>query len=349
MVYVKNAWYVAGWEQDLETEKPFGFKILGQPIVIWRDKDGVLTALEDRCVHRLAPLSLGRCEGKSLRCMYHGLVFNQEGKVTEIPGQDLIPASAKVRKYPIIQKHSWLWVWMGDAEKADEALIPPAVGFDNSNFILGNGYLDYEAEANLICDNLLDFSHLTFVHANSFGSTDIWANSRPDIKVMERGVRIRRWLIDEPPQSWMPIEETVDSYSSYDFIIPGILLMWTGYFKKGTAEKYNFDAPDYAECIGGASMTSQAVTPMANQKSRYFFSWGPDKRFGDEDLRDKMMGIAGMAFGEDKDMIEAQQRIINETAEVKIMPIGADQALTLFNRLVQKLAREEGKISQAAE
>jgi len=132
--YVRNTWYVAGWAQDFAIEKPVGMTLLGEPIVIWRGADNVLTALEDRCVHRLAPLSLGRCEGAKLRCMYHGLLYERTGAVCEIPGQEQIPPHARARSYPVREKHSWVWVWMGEAAACDEALIPPAAGCDDPNY-----------------------------------------------------------------------------------------------------------------------------------------------------------------------------------------------------------------------
>ena len=92
MTYVRNAWYVAGFEMDLDAGKPLAAMILGEPLVFFRTAAGRVVALEDRCVHRLAPLSLGRCEGDHIRCMYHGLKFDADGKCVEIPGQELIPA-----------------------------------------------------------------------------------------------------------------------------------------------------------------------------------------------------------------------------------------------------------------
>src|SRR6478736_1262962 len=105
MPYVRNAWYVASWEQDLDPARPMAVSILDEPIVLW-NSDGALVAMEDRCVHRLAPLSLGRCEGAKLRCMYHGLLFDAGGRVVEIPGQDLIPPQARLRTYPVAVRHS---------------------------------------------------------------------------------------------------------------------------------------------------------------------------------------------------------------------------------------------------
>jgi vanillate O-demethylase monooxygenase subunit len=131
MIYVRNAWYVAAWTDQIAVAEPFATAILGEPIVIYRTADR-LVALEDRCVHRMAPLSLGRCEGDRLRCMYHGLLFDPDGRVVEIPGQDLIPAQARVKSYPTVDRHDWIWIWMGDADAADPATarwtMPPRPG-----------------------------------------------------------------------------------------------------------------------------------------------------------------------------------------------------------------------------
>jgi len=340
--YVRNAWYVASWAQDLAPEKPFAITILGEPIVIWRTAGGALHALEDRCVHRLAPLSLGRCEGERLRCMYHGLLFNPDGVVAEIPGQDIIPAGARVRSYAVVEQHSWVWVWMGDAALADPALVPPAVGYDDPDYILGHGQLDYAAQARLINDNLLDFSHLSYVHANSFGAGPQFAQTQPKIIPLERGVRVQRWIANTYGASNRKSTVPVDSWQSYDFLVPGILLMWSGNYPAGTAQALDFAPPERDAAIAGLNFTSQAVTPLTEGTSRYFFSWGPHRRHGDEAMRDGMMQLAGVAFGEDKVMIEAQQRVIDRTPDPRIMPTSHDRGVTLFNRLVQKLARADG-------
>lgn len=348
MSYVRNAWYVAAWEHELAPEAPVAITILGERIVIWRTASGAVHALEDRCVHRLAPLSLGRCEGERLRCMYHGLLFDPDGKVVEIPGQETIPPRARVRHYPVEVRHSWVWVWMGDAEAADASLIPPAVGYDDPRYILGHGQLDYAAEARLINDNLLDFSHLTYVHANSFGAGPEFAESRPELETLERGVRFSRWVTSTMGASSRKSDVPVDSYMTYDFLIPGVLLMWSGNYPEGTAAALDFARPDFAKAIRGVTFTSQAVTPLTARTSRYFFSWGPHRDHGDEALRDTLMNLADMAFGEDKVMIEAQQRVIDMTLNPVVMPSAHDRGVTLFNRLVEKLARTETEGQQEA-
>ena len=339
MNYVRNAWYVACWSQDLGERKPLGITILDDPIVIWRSGTH-LTALEDRCVHRLAPLSLGRCEGDNLRCQYHGFLYNAEGKVVEIPGQEVVPRQAVVRRYAVAERHSWIWVWLGDAAEADVTLIPPAIGFDDPDWIFGRGFLDYAAEAQLITDNLLDFSHLPYVHAASFKAPAIFSATLPKLTLLPRGVRIERWVEDTSGR-FGEASEVGDVYTGYDFLMPGILLMWNGRFSPGTAKACNHEKPDYAQAVSGVTFTSQAVTPTGPRSARYFFSWGPHRAHGDAALRDQLMVIAAQAFGEDKTIIEAQQRVIDRTAAPKILPSGHDRAVTMFNNLVARMVREE--------
>ncbi|WP_375204967.1 aromatic ring-hydroxylating dioxygenase subunit alpha [Hyphococcus sp.] len=341
-MYVRNAWYVASWTQDLEAGKPFAIDILGEPIVIWRNEQGVLTALEDRCVHRLAPLSLGRCEGDKIRCMYHGFLYERDGRIAEIPGQDKVPETARIKSYPVVDRHSWIWVWMGAPELADETLIPPAVGFDNPDYILGRGQLDYDAEARLINDNLCDFSHLTFVHAESFGPGEQFAISTPTVAPLDRGVRFSRWIEASPGRKRAAGNGAPsDTWRTYDYLIPGVLVMTGGDYPVGYAKARDYAPPHIDDAIGGVTFTSQAVTPMTEKTSRYFFSWGPHVRHGDEKLRDLLMNLAAKAFAEDKTIIEAQQKIIDKTDAPRVLPSAHDRGVTMFNRLVERLAKEE--------
>jgi vanillate O-demethylase monooxygenase subunit len=279
--------------------------------------------------------------------MYHGLLYDSAGQVVGIPGQEVIPKLAQVRRYPVVERHSWVWVWMGDPALADEALIPPAVGFDDPDYILGRGFLDYAAEARLINDNLLDFSHLTYVHAQSFGAGSTFADERPKITPLARGVRFERWIAGNQNVRGPHAGGPVDSYSTYDFLVPGVLLMWTGSYPPGTAAALEFAKPVYDEAVAGVTFTSQAVTPTGERSARYFFSWGPHRNHGDEALRETLMGLAGMAFGEDKRMIEAQQKVIDQTPKPAIMPTAHDRGITLYNLLVEKLARAEQSVVAA--
>lgn len=341
MTYARNAWYVAGWTHEIEPQKPVGLTILGEPIVIYRAASGQVIALEDRCVHRLAPLSLGRCEGDRLRCMYHGMLYAPDGAVVEIPGQAQIPPQARVRSYPVAERHSWVWVWMGAAGQADPALIPPAVGLDHPEYILGHGHLDYAAQARLINDNLLDFSHLAFVHPASFGTAPQFADTPAKITPIDRGIRYERWTENSLGPASRKSEVPMDVFMTYDFLVPGVLLMTGGAFPAGTAQACGHGSPDLSEAVSGVTFTSQAVTPLTEKTARYFFSWGPRTGHGDEAHRDLLMSIAARAFEEDRVMIEAQQKVIDLTPEPRVMPTAHDRGVTLYNRLVERLAKAD--------
>ena len=351
-MFVRNCWYVAGWDSDVTAEGPVARTILNEPIVLYRASDGGLVAFTDRCCHRFAPLSMGRVEGDDLRCMYHGLKFDRTGRCVDIPGQDLIPQSACVKTYPVAEKHSWIWVWMGDPARADEALIPPAVGFGDPNWTLRRGHLDYEANYLLINDNLTDFTHLSYVHANSFGATEAFARSRPTVERLDRGVRIWRWMNDglrEDAPTRVHRRADGDMWQTYDFLAPGILLMLTATFPDGTAERFAHGPPDYSQVRPLAeNFTSQAVTPMTDKTSRYFFSWGPRSGEGSDAVADAMLQVAHMAFSEDRTVIEAQQRSMDMAPGLKEVLTSADVGPMQMRAALQRLMRDEGTAAEAA-
>src|SRR4249920_1151573 len=123
-MWLKNCWYVAAWDHELLADTLLARTILGQPLLLYRKADGTPVALTNRCPHRQAPLSMGRREGDSIRCMYHGLRFEPDGRCVDIPGQAQIPTKMCARSYPVVEQGRWLWVWMGDPALADASRIP---------------------------------------------------------------------------------------------------------------------------------------------------------------------------------------------------------------------------------
>lgn len=348
MSYVRNSWYVAAWSDDLKGSRPIGMRILGDRIAIFRSESGRLVALEDRCVHRLAPLSLGRCEGERLRCMYHGILFDADGTVAAIPGQEIVPANARVRAYPVAERHGWIWVWMGEAARADEALIPSVIGLDHPDYLLGHGNLDYAAGARLISENLLDFSHIAYVHQDSFKIGPEMAETHANISPIDRGIRYLRWIENLAFNAAGHEDEPLDSYMAYDYVIPGILKLSIASFPLGTAKRVNFGTPDMDEAVRDVSFSGQAVTPMDEKTTRYFFTYGTHRRFGTEDMLEPMMALVHKAFAEDKVMIEAQQCVIDDTLNPSMIPTSHDRSITLYNRMVEKLVRAETSEAAAA-
>ena len=351
-MYVRNCWYVAAWDYELKPDELISRSILGEAVVFYRGAEGALVAMADRCCHRFAPLSLGRIEdGCNLRCMYHGLKFDPTGRCIEIPGQDMIPATAKVRTYQAVEKHSWIWVWMGDPALADQDLIPQAVGLEDPNWTLRAGQLDYDANYLLINDNLTDFSHLTYVHAKSFGTGEEFARTRPNIERLERGVRIWRWILhDGVRDAAMAVHRRAegDHWQTYDFLAPGILLMHSAMCPEGTAARFGHGKPDMSQVnVLSENFTSQAVTPTGERSARYFFSWGPRAGEGSDAMADAMQQVALMAFGEDKTIIEAQQRVIDSGPPHKEVLTSADAGPMQMRSVIERLAKAEGQAAAA--
>ena len=121
-MFVRNAWYVAAWDDEIGRQ-PFARTLLDEPIVMYRKEDGGIVALEDRCCHRFLPLSRGVLQGDRLQCSYHGMIYDGTGACVEIPWQAEIPSAARVRAYPVVERHRWVWIWMGAAEDADAKTI----------------------------------------------------------------------------------------------------------------------------------------------------------------------------------------------------------------------------------
>ena len=348
-MFVKNCWYVAAWSSEIADSGMTSLSIANEPVLLYRTSSGEIVVLEDRCCHRQAPLSRGRREGDDIRCMYHGLKFEPSGRCIEIPGQDAIPERARVRRFPAVDRHSWVWVWMGEAALADPALIPAAVGLEDPAWSLRHGRIDYQANHMLIHDNLCDFSHIAYVHEKTFGGgDDRIAKTRPKISTLPRGIRVERWSLNSPTRSYAGGVSEQDRWLRYDYLVPGILLMRTENHPPGSAARFGNGEPE-GDAIH-ATFTSQAVTAMTEHTSRYFYSWGP--RTSDAQahpqMPDLMFELAVRAFEEDRQIIEAQQRNLDLRPEADPLMIGHDRGPSLMRAVMQKLVSQEAAGAAAA-
>lgn len=337
--FLYNSWYVAAWDHEVVTGQLLSRKILGQNICFYRSEEGKVVALEDRCCHRWAPLSLGRQEGNAIRCMYHGLKFDPQGACIEIPGQAQIPDKARVRSYPVVQSKRWVWIWMGDADKADPTLIPDTFSLESPEWRMKPGYMHYQANYLYIIDNLLDFSHLTFVHPDTLGGTEALAGQRPAIRRMERGVNVERWVLDDQPAPFHKkvgqFPGDVDRWYIYDFWVPGVLLMDSGVqaARTGAREGKRHDALEFRSC--------QALTPETETTTHYFWAVPHNFALDDASVTDSIYQSVVTAFEEDRRMIEAQQRIVDTAPEGDMVAIVADAALMQFRSILQRMMHDE--------
>ncbi len=305
-MFIRNCWYVIAWDHEVLPEALFSRTVLGEPILLYRTANGSVAALQDRCCHRAAPLSRGRKEGDSVRCGYHGLKFDARGVCTEAPGMDAPPAKACVRSYPCTTRNKWIFVWMGDAERADPALLPDNFSNDHPEWHYQPGYFHYETPQALICDNLLDFSHLSYVHEKTLGGSQAIAQARPEIESIPRGIKVSRRVPNVPPPAYYQRMKTfqgmVDRWFIYDFVLPGTLLMHSG----GRPVE---DAPDdLSRAIRLHSC--QTVTPETATTTHYFFQQSHHGTSANPEVVQIIYNALIAAFNEDRDMITAQARNI---------------------------------------
>jgi phenylpropionate dioxygenase-like ring-hydroxylating dioxygenase large terminal subunit len=337
--FVRNAWYVAAWDHEIPADGLFARTVIGEPLLLYRTSTGEVVALEDRCCHRQAPLSRGRREGDCVRCGYHGLKFDSQGVCVEVPGVDGVPPKARVRRFPVIVKNHWVFVWMGAEAKADAALLPDNFSNAHPDWRYLPGYLHYATPWALIADNLLDFSHLSYVHAATFGGTDKIAQVRPSVEAIERGVRVKRKVPGVPPPAYYrPLWDTsglIDRWIEYDFILPATLLMHSGARPAGAA--------DGDDRVGVRFHSCQALTPETEQSTHYFFQESHLATQGDAGTTQALFEGLLAAFEEDRQMITAQARNLALKPGLPMLPLHMDAALLQFRRLVAQAIEAESK------
>ena len=344
--FVLNTWYAAAWTHEIASANNLLARtICNVPLVFYHAGDGRFVALDDRCCHRAAPLSMGRVEGKCLRCMYHGILYNEDGVVVEIPGQEHVSKNMKVRAYPVCERGGMVWIWMGDSEWADPDLIhdfPPLSQPDQWRGFDKESYLHYQANWMLIVDNLADFTHVAFVHTNTLGGSEAYAyESVPDeVEPLPTGLAIKRWHRDSgaPPFHRRVIPESehahkLDRLNDIEMHLPGVFLMKTRFAPAGSNEPAAEGVREYRNC--------QFMTPETWNTTHFFWNYlhnfDLDRPEVTRSLHDSLLE----GFMEDKVFIEKQQQLLQDSPGFVPRAIAGDKALTVFrNRWREALQAE---------
>lgn len=169
---MERAWHAVATSAEVGTEKPFGITLLGRTWALARLSTG-LVAFEDRCIHRLAPLRIGTVCGDRLQCMYHGWTYDVTGRCLDIPalGPDVaIPAKARVPTAAAVVERYGL-IWMAVADPVAPFPVFPEWGAPGFDCAMNEPRRTPVSVGHLV-DNFLDATHLSTVHASTFGVTD---------------------------------------------------------------------------------------------------------------------------------------------------------------------------------
>ncbi len=349
-MFIKNAWYVAAWADEV-TDRPLSRRICGVPVVVYRDlATKTAGALADFCCHRGAPLSSGRCVESGIECGYHGMVYAADGSCVHIPGQVHIPAKARTRSYPLVERDALLWIWTGDPELADPAKI---TGYpyhnDPLNWPHRHSMIPILGNAMLMVDNLMDLTHLGYVHGGTIGGNPKdHVEAIMDVQPNENGLSFQRWILDHtPPPTYKravpQLPDKVDRWQIFDFHAPSVVIQWVGAIEAGTG------AYDRGKRDGGFSMRIlHALTPETETTCHYFWSAANGYAQDDPTQTDVIFDEVLTAFRQDQWIVQLQQENLIEFGEENLINIVADGARVHMRRVLDRLIAAESAVAEPA-
>lgn len=342
--YLRNAWYVAAWSDDLTDGQLLGRTILKEPIVLYRKSDGHVAALEDRCPHRFAPLHMGQIvNGDCIQCPYHGLEFNSSGACVLNPhGTKNIPPRARVRSYPVTEKHKAIWIWMG--EKApDLTKVPDFSVLDNvpEMHATKRDRITIRANYELIIDNLLDLSHGSFLHAGILGNSET-VEAEITVDLDGNDVVVGRHASNATAPGLFAIlmpskPDRIDKFTRMRWMAPSNLRLVTGICMPGAVPE-----------SGTGYHAIHMLTPETDKTTHYFFTAVRFNVLTSDDqlnaqIQDKISTTRRFAFEEqDAPVIEAQQEIIdNSLTSVDPVILAIDVGPVRYKQVLRKLINAE--------
>ena len=341
-MFLRNSWYVAAWGNEVGRLAMLRRILLGEPVVLYRRTDGRPVALEDRCCHRHAPLSSGRVRGDNLECGYHGFTYDPSGRCVKIPAQDTIPPNARVRSYPVVERHQFVWIWMGDPALADDGLIEDFHWLDDPAWRFRGERLELRGNYLLLVENLCDLTHLPFVHASSLSATAIPSKEGPaETRREGDAVIVERWTENVPVTSYFraiagfPRDAMVDRWMHLVFTPPAYVRLDIGAALAGSGAR----SGDRSK--GVTTRNLNAITPETAASSHYF--WAQAQNFGIDDpsVAELDFRLTHGAFLEDLKMIAGQQANIDLDPSVPRVNVATDSGGVQARRLVESLIAAE--------
>ena len=337
MRVLKNIWYMAAWAEEVEHGKLFHRQIVGEHVVFFRQEDGQLSAIGDRCPHRFAPLHIGQQVGDSVECKYHGLRFGSDGNCVFNPqGNGVIPKAAKVPAYPTTEKYGIIWIWMGDPAKADAATVHDFPILEPADYAVGHGYLKVNANYELESDNIMDLSHIEFLHP--LFATEAVRRGKTSSSQEGDAVWSRRFIANDllPPF----LEEIfllkpgtpADRWLDCRWQAPALIELYSGATPTGRPRDEGHEAPSV-----------HFFTPETERTTHYFYAMCCPRSIGDSAdqlAREQTEAVRGPFLQEDLPVIEAQQVMIGDADFMSLKPIllpgdaGGGRARQVLERMI---------------
>ena len=335
--WLANCWYVAAWADELEPGKLLGRTLLDQPVVLFRDSEGIPHAIGGRCPHRFAALADGTLdETGAVACPYHGLKFGSDGHCVFNPHEPGFTPKVSVPAWPVIEKHQFIWIWMGDAERADPASIPDFAFLDDPHWVTVKGTIEADANYELYADNILDLSHAQFIHP---------ALAAPAFIHGKRSAR------QEGDQVWYHVERANDTLSivlgATFGVAPGKPMdFWTDVRWDAPAAMYLI-----AQCAepGAGRETAKStpsmhfLTPQSANVTHYFWAVSRETMRDDDFTQQLREGFLYAFEHEDKPAIRRQAEMMGGKDFWALNPLilKGDSAAIMARRTLDRMIRDE--------
>lgn len=328
-MFLKDNWYVAAWSSEITGRGLVARRILGKPVVLFRDAGNAVTALHDQCCHRGLPLSMGTVEADGIRCGYHGMKYDRRGVCIEVPSQAAIPSKACVKSWPVVEQHGLVWMWGGDGA-AEGA--PPDYPW-HGEWLWKGGLFHYEANHELINDNLLDLSHLGYVHVHTIGG-DPQSHMGAEMRTVrgEGTVGVERYMRGvSPPPTHVRINQfrgEVDRWQRVQFV-PGLITIYSGSVPAGTLR------PEGDQVGGFQQRVFNAITPETEDTSHYFWSISHAPVPGNPGMTDTLHADTVATFEEDRVVVNAQYARMREDPAQKWVDLRIDSGAIQARRILK--------------
>jgi phenylpropionate dioxygenase-like ring-hydroxylating dioxygenase large terminal subunit len=338
----RNCWYAAAYDVELKREL-LARTVAGRKLVLYRQESGQPVALENACWHRLMPLSEGKLEGDRVACGYHGLVYNPEGRCVFMPSQKTINPAARVRAFPVVERHRFVWVWTGDPALADPDLVPDLHWNDDPEWAGDGKRIHLKCGYKLIVDNLMDLTHETFVHGASIGQRSI-AEVPFEVTHGNRSATVTRWMrdVDAPPFWAMQLEwkhgkpaGKVDRWQIIHFEAPSTIAIDVGVAPAGSG------APDGDRSEGVNGFVLNTMSPETERTCHYFWAFVRNYRLEDQRITTLIReGVTGV-FGEDEVVLAAQQQGVDDHPDKEFYNLNIDAGAMWARRLIDRMMAAE--------
>ncbi len=346
---LKNAWYAAAYSHEVSDE-PLARTLIEQKAVLFRDSQGEVGMILNRCPHRFAPLSAGKLVEDTLQCPYHGLRFNKAGECVHNPhaknGGPL--RAANIRSWPVMERYGIIWFWPGDPAKIDHDALPDIAFLNDPNYALVRGLLHVRGHYELVVDNLLDLSHAAFIHpqfsGGRYSAEELLVATTQKLERREASIvnhRIRTGL--GPSSAHVALfgadpDTPVITDTTMTWYPPAMLDFAVGSWEVDQPRESGVHIPQL-----------HIVTPETALTSHYFFVNGRNRRQDEPEVDQAMLAFFDLAFGQqDEPMIEMVQQNMGEATDIMDLDpilLATDAAPVSARRMLAALIAEE----QAAE